>query len=461
MNEQEYEFRGGFPTPATVEAAYESADLIRAVTAYKHFFPAVSGYALLDGNLAVGIVPNRVFGTMDTRPEQRGLTLNSDTPYASVILDLAEGPLVVEIPAGPMLGAILNADQSWISDMGIPGPDHGQGGRYVILPRGVELDEHDLGGDLVVRATTRHVIAGLRAVPLEGDVARAIALMKRTRVTPLDPAAPWREPEWIDLSGRPQDTSPNRVQARAAFWETLLRYITEEGTTVADDSALADLAALGIRPGEPLPGDERTVGILDRAAVEADAQLRVQSLADRRSDRVAWPDRQWEWVSLRPENAAFQLDGMLDVTARETWFYQAIATSPAMFRRQAGGGSVYWFAARDSTGAYLDGGSAYTMTVPLPVPATLFWSVTAYDAQTRSQIATAQGNAALRSLFELGEHLDGDEVTLHFAPEPPEGADGRWIRTEPGAGWFVYFRIYGPTEGAFDGGWRPGDFVRE
>ena len=461
MIDQEYEFREGYPTPATIEAAYDSADLVRAVGAYKHFFAAVSGYALLDGNLAVGIVPNRVFGTMDTRPEQRGLTLNSDTPYASVILDLRDGPLVVDIPAGAMLGAILNADQSWICDLGIPGPDHGEGGRYVILPRGTDRDAVDTGDGFVVQATTRHVIAGLRAVPLEGNVERAIALMTRTRVTPLDPASPWQEPEWIDLSGRPQDTSPNRVQAGPAFWETLLRYITEEGTTAVDDGHLAELAVLGIRPGEPLPANERIVGILSRAAVEADAQLRVQSLADRRDDRVAWPDRQWEWVSLRPENAAFQLDGRLDVTARETWFYQAIATSPAMFRRQAGGGSVYWFGARDSDGAYLDGGAAYSLSVPLRVPAKLFWSVTAYDAQSRSQIATEQGNAALRSLFELGGYLDGDQVTLHFAPDAPQGAEDRWIRTVPGAGWFVYFRIYGPTEGAFDGSWRPGDFVRD
>jgi hypothetical protein len=41
------------------------------------------------------------------------------------------------------------------------------------------------------------------------------------------------------------------------------------------------------------------------------------------------------------------------------------------------------------------------LTVPQPVPAKLFWSVTVYDAETRSEIQTDQGKAALRSLFEL------------------------------------------------------------
>jgi len=28
----------------------------------------------------------------------------------------------------------------------------------------------------------------------------------------------------------------------------------------------------------------------------------------------------------------------------------------------------------------------------------------------------------------------------------------------PGKGWFVYFRVYGPEQAAFDGSWKPGDF---
>jgi hypothetical protein len=32
------------------------------------------------------------------------------------------------------------------------------------------------------------------------------------------------------------------------------------------------------------------------------------------------------------------------------------------------------------------------------------------------------------------------------------------IKTEPGKGWFVYFRIYGPEKAAFDKSWKPGDF---
>ena len=188
------------------------------------------------------------------------------------------------------------------------------------------------------------------------------------------------------------------------------------------------------------------------------AQLRVESFADRRADRVVWKDRQWEWASLRFENGTFDTPDYRDTYARDKWFYQAIAASPAMFRRDAGAGSPYWLGLRDHTGNYVDGGKTYKLTVPLPVPGKLFWSVTVYDSETRSQVATDQGKAALRSMFELKDKTTGTSVDLYIGPTAPKGQEGQWIKTIPGKGWFVYFRIYGPEQAAFDGSWKPGDF---
>lgn len=185
----------------------------------------------------------------------------------------------------------------------------------------------------------------------------------------------------------------------------------------------------------------------------------MQSFADRRPDRVVWPDRKWEWAGLRPENGDFAAQSYMDVDAREAWFYQAIGASPAMFRRDAGAGSLYWLGLRERTGAYVEGGRTYELTVPLPVPGKLFWSVTVYDNESRSEIITNQGKAALRSLFELKDKT-GSSVDLYFGPRAPRGQESQWIKTIPGKGWFVYFRIYGPEAPAFDGSWKPGDFER-
>jgi hypothetical protein len=96
--------------------------------------------------------------------------------------------------------------------------------------------------------------------------------------------------------------------------------------------------------------------------------------------------------------------------------------------------------------------------VPLPVPGKLFWSVTVYDAHTRSQIQTGQAKALLSSLFDFPDAAGDDSVDLFFGPAAPAGHENQWIQTNPGAGWFVYFRIYGPEQAAFDKAWKPGDF---
>ena len=65
--------------------------------------------------------------------------------------------------------------------------------------------------------------------------------------------------------------------------------------------------------------------------------------------------------------------------------------------------------------------------------------------------------------------LETDVCPFANLPEPKGGRwgagltadkmkEGRWIKTVPGKGWFVYFRIYGPGLPAFDGSWKPGDF---
>ena len=149
------------------------------------------------------------------------------------------------------------------------------------------------------------------------------------------------------------------------------------------------------------------------------AQLCVQSFADRRPDRVVWPGTYWEWAVLRPENGTFDTPGYADTYARQKWFYQAQIESPAMFAREPGAGSLYWLGLRDSDGEYLTGDRSYTLSVPQPVPAKLFWSVTVYDAETRSEILTDQDNAALRSLFELADADAGRPVDLTSARTLP------------------------------------------
>lgn len=51
---------------------------------------------------------------------------------------------------------------------------------------------------------------------------------------------------------------------------------------------------------------------------------------------------------------------------------------------------------------------------------------------TRSEIQTDQGKAALRSLFELKDVPKTGATELYFGPSAPAGKEKRWIKTNPG-----------------------------
>ncbi|PZF73613.1 DUF1254 domain-containing protein [Taibaiella soli] len=450
-----YEFVGGYPTPATIQKAYDDADLNRAIQAYRFFYPTVSGEAILEGNMAINVKPNVVSGTLDSKPQQIGFTLNSDTPYGPLLIDLSKGPFVIDLPPGPLIVVAIDVNQRWVADMGIPGPDEGKGGKHLILPP--DYKGAIPSGYHVWKSSSNNLTVGIRSLPVGGDVNAAMERIKTIKFYPLNDPGAANAATWLNLTGKDQNTTPLDWENNIKFWEVLAKVIDREPAYEGYRTYYGELAVLGITKGKPFNPDARMKGILEKAAKIGNAQMRVQSFADRRPDRIVWKDRQWEWVGLRPENGDFDAPSYVDLDAREVWFYQAIGASPAMFRRQAGQGSLYWLGLRDKTGAYVDGGKTYKLTIPQPVPAKLFWSVTVYDALTRSQVKTDQGYAALRSMFELKDLANAPSVDLYFGPTAPAGKEKQWIKTIPGRGWFIYIRIYGPEEAAFNGSWKPGD----
>ena len=452
-------FPKGFPTKETTERLYDEADLNRAIQTYKFFYPNISMAGFAGGLEKVGAVNNKAFFVISAAPRQLFFTANADTPYSLIPLDLREGPITIELPPGPFLGVTDDWNFRWVMDMGIPGPDAGKGGRHIILPpdwKG-EVPRGYYSG----QSSTYRVFVLIRAVPVGADTNAAIERLRTVKVRPLNPPIGWSEPTWTDVSDKSFDATPITWDKTLKFWEALHQIIDTEPTYPPYRTSYGELAELGIVKGKPFTPNDRMKRILVRAAQMANDQMRVASLAGRRPEQVVWPDRKsWEWVTLVPENGTFDAPTYADNDARGVWFWQATFESPFMFNRQVGPGSVYWFAARDKTGAFVDGGKLYKLTIPQPVPASLFWSVTVYDPDTRSMIQTDQGKAALRSLVELKDAATTGATDLYFGPHAPAGKEGRWIKTIPGKGWFVYLRLYGKEAPAFDGSWKPSDIER-
>lgn len=387
---------GFFPAPRTAAEAHGEQDLRRALEAYHFFYPTVSMEGIIRGTRNSGAVDNKAAMMVIAQPRHIGYTLNSDTPYAGGVLDLRQsGPMVIELPPGPLIGLVDDHHHRWIADLGLPGPDGGQGGAHLLLPLG--WDQPVPSGYFVAHSDTWQVMLALRAMPVGGDQDAALKLLSSVKVYPLDGNGTGSY-QFIDKSAEAVNTTPLAWEDNLEFWQVLHDVIDSEPPVEEMRQALGMLAELGIEAGKPFRPDEATARLLTSAARQGRDEMLVSAFASRRPDRIAWPDRNWEWAGLRPENAGFEREGSLDVEARDRWFAQAIVTSPAMFRRVEGAGSLYWLACRDGSGEYLDGAVTYRLTVPLPVPASLFWSVTCYDSETRSEVVTDQGQAALRSL---------------------------------------------------------------
>ncbi len=122
-----------------------------------------------------------------------------------------------------------------------------------------------------------------------------------------------------------------------------------------------------------------------------------------------------------------------------------------------GAGSQYAGADVDADGNFLDGSKRYRLRLPADVPAKNFWSICAYDTQTRSELQTGQPFPSLNNLRGSLQENDDGSVDILFGPEEPAELASNWIQTVPDKGWFVALRLYGPLDAWFDQTWRPGD----
>jgi hypothetical protein len=109
---------------------------MHGVEAFVNAYQGASVASLFKGFNAAGVPDNTAIiwsELMDSK--SLFLTANADTVYFWVNLDLAQGPLVVETP--PLaLGVMDDAWFRWVTDFGLPGPDRGEGGKYLLVPPG-------------------------------------------------------------------------------------------------------------------------------------------------------------------------------------------------------------------------------------------------------------------------------------------------------------------------------------
>ncbi|WP_445673031.1 DUF1254 domain-containing protein [Pseudomonas inefficax] len=446
-------FESGYPSQSSVNKLYDEMDFQRATQAYLWGIPAVGLAEWHKAHSNVFKARNgEMLSYLDFQEKLGILTPNYTTPYIATFIDLKEsGPMVVEIPPGLMAGMILDTWQRVIADLGVVGPDQGKGGKYLILPPGHEMVKAD--GYIVVQSPSRSVLAGVRLLDADKDKAirELIPGIKTYKWSPqgLGEVMPVRhagDKKWSQMPPRGM-----------AYWQALNDIVQAEPAMERDRLIMAQLRFLGIEKDKPFTPDARQKKILEDAVVVGEAMAKANT-SDKRVEPPFWPGTQWKHaLVVSPDQRAANYD---QLDERAAWFYEAVVISKAMLTQTPGVGQRYIASYKDKSGAWLNGGNTYRLHVPANPPAKQFWSVTAYDENSRQMVVTKQGRPDLSSRKEdLVKNSDGS-VDVYFGPEAPEGKEANWIQTVPGKGWFTYFRFYGPTEPFFDKSWSLTDFEK-
>jgi hypothetical protein len=382
---------------------------------------------------------------------QRFLTGNATTPYLMAWLNLEKsGPYVCEMPAGQAAGFINDLWERPVTDLGLPGPDKGQGGKFLLLGPG-QAEPAGAQGFFVVRSTTFNNLWLLRL--LSPDAQEREATLAKIQLYPFSQRTDPPTTKAISLGG---GTTVANAPRGFAYWDKLALLINEEPVQERDRIMMGMLKSLGIEKGKPFNPDERMKALLTEATLVGEAMARANDFDKRDMELAHYSDAAHWDISLcldpSQETANYtQLD------ERAAWFYEASCSSAGMVSKTPGVGSVYLSTYKDKDGDWLDGANTYRLHVPPNVPAKQFWSITLYDVDTRAVIKNGTDITDRSSREDLVKNADGS-VELYFGSKAPRGFEKNWVPTVAGKAWFPYFRLYGPTEAHFNRTWVLPDF---
>jgi hypothetical protein len=446
-------FRGGYPTDDTVRQLYDQLDFQRGCQVFLRHLMAAAVWGFQRAFTRDVQVGSTDLAMLHLDANGLLLTGNSETIYGMSIIDLQPyGPIVLEVP--PKVLGLLN-DQ-WmrpLGDLGLAGPDHGQGGRYLLVPPGHDQPVKEEDFVRVIRPRTYRLWLALRAfMGPGGDAKPGFDTLRLTKISPLAQNTRAPATRHLDVSGTPFDTiHPTDIR----YFEDLAEMLDYEPADAINAEESAMLRQIGIEKGKPFKPDARLRAILDEAA-KAGSYMAVAICYAPRDEYRRYSDRQWFGnVEGYPTFHDEQGRPLVDEMVRMAWF--ATGRANAMGSEKAGVGSAYTWCYRDRESEWLDPSRTYKLRLPGPIPAKDFWSVVVYDAWTRSMLANGRAYPSLSSYAPgLQKEADGS-VDVYIGPKAPPGKESNWIPAPADTAWFPILRLYGPLEAWIDRSWKPAD----
>jgi hypothetical protein len=338
---------------------------------------------------------------------------------------------------------IVDMWQQSPSDVGVFGPNAGNGGTHVIVGPNTPADRvpEPADGQSVHRVVTGRVFFVLRAIGTPKEVKALSAKLRLYN--------DGEEPAIKIIDG--EDKFAAQYQPRGlAYWEMLHRGINDEVVGERDRLFMYWLKELGIEKGKPFKPTKRQRKILEDGAKVGELMAKTLVFNERLEGVLR--QNNWrmilggKWGEGIKNDQRMRYYDTFDPRAR--YGYEAVTTSPAMTIPMPGKAQAYIGKFEDEKGERLQGGNNYVIRIDKDIPAELFWSIVIYDTDTRCLIdnrkGAAGGKATMGSKTKgLRKNADGSYYMLLGPDAPPKGWEANHVQTIPGRGWFPYMRAYG------------------
>jgi hypothetical protein len=440
----------GYLTPESVETLRTEQFLIKAVTAYELAIPIVGVERWHQGFLTEAKHGDWVFYD-NLNQKVPILTANQTTPYTATYVDLAVSPYYIEIPAGRIGGLVLDIYQRPQADLGVLGPDKGKGGKYLLVGPGQEVPEgHD--AQWVIKSNCNLVFLGTRIIGADKET--TARLRKQHFVYKVGSSKEGQKfisasesPEWV-----------NAQSTGLQYWKDLHAVLKNEPVVDVNRMILTLVRDLGVSKSKGFKPNDEQKEILTKAAVKGDAIAMVNTFSKRSYKYRHWPDRQWRYI-LNQKKLDLMHPDYYEAKEIGSYTYEAFSTSKGMVLPTRNQGSKYLGCYVDGNDNWLDGSNTYELVIPPNAPAKDFWSIAVYNNKLRNLVDNEQGNAIVNNRSKIKTESDGS-VKVYIGPEAPAGYESNWVQSIKGQGFFVYLRLYGPTEAYFDKSWKMPDFKR-
>jgi hypothetical protein len=384
------------------------------------------------------------FGALFDPSFQTVVFPNHDTTYTVGRLNLAAGPLVIDVPdtAGRYyVLQLLDAYSNTFANIGRRTTGTRRGS-FAIVPRGY-------GGPLpegvrrIESPTNLVFVIGRTLVRGKADLPAVTQLMSGYTVTGL---AAWR------AGGRqsalvlpmipllPRLTLPRGL----AFFDALGAALAENAPPRGDACALRAFGAAGIGPGR-VPRSEAAGPARGALGAAARAGARIVRRAERRANRRS-----------RARNNGWLIAGDYVGAYRRNWLARAVVGRTGLganIRAE----TVYPLALTDSRGRPLHGRYRYTLRFPrgeLP-PVGAFWSLTIYNEDLYLVDNPIDRYAIGDRTRGLHRGRDGS-LTIYVQRRRPRGRAARanWLPAPRGP-FRLALRLYEPGRRALSGEWLP------